>query len=65
MTTLEFSHKHPKEFSKLPKAYQNDSCLTFGINPFGRIWCKPAKGQESILGSWISYYIPGKRVWSR
>lgn len=65
MTTLELAHKHPQAFKALPEPYQNDSCLEFGIDEFGRLWAKPKFGQGHALGFWVSYYNPAVQSWSK
>jgi hypothetical protein len=55
MDTLQLARKDAKAFAALPDPYQADSCLTF-YRRKGRLYCKPAQGQEKILGRWRSVF---------
>jgi hypothetical protein len=62
MNTLQLAHKNPKAFAALPEPYQADSCLTF-YNRNGTLYCKPAHGQERILGKWRCQYVAKYDNW--
>lgn len=63
MSTLELASKYPEAFAALPIPYQNDDCLEFYLDEDGFTCCKPAPGQEQILGNWECCFDPVVNMW--
>lgn len=62
MNTRELSAQYPDAFSALPEPYQADDCLYFWFDG-GDLYCRPAEGQENVLGNWEAVFWDVEKLW--